>query len=193
MKKKFALLMLAAAISPAFAQDSLNADINAIAEALQGKPVSIERIPGTTVGLRNLIYGTVSDDNGPIAGIIVTERNAHDRIMAQTTTDVNGNFSFRLVNPYNTIKIAYNGYETVDIPITKSHFEIQMKQQQPIPPIEIDPMLVDVIEYPTEEMINYWKYDPMAKNKPQDIYLPYRNNIRYGSIQELCDNLFLEL
>ena len=141
----------------------------------------------------DIIYGSVSDDEGPLMRILITEVNSNNRIMSQTMTDENGNFSFRLVNPDNTIKIAYNGYETVDIPITGSHYEIQMKQQQPIPPIEIHPMmLVDVIEYPTEEMINYWKYDPMAKNKPQDIYLPYRNNIRYGSIQELCDNLYLE-
>ena len=168
MKKTFALLFLAVTtVVSAFAQD---------------KPHK-----------GDIIYGSLTDEKGPMSGVNITEINDTYRIMAQTTTDVNGNFSFRLVNPDNTIMIACSGYETVDIPITKSHFEIQMKQQQPIPPIEIDPMLVDVIEYPTEEMINYWKYDPMAKNKPQDIYLPYRNNIRYGSIQELCDNLFLEL
>ena len=168
MKKAFALLLLAVvSIATAFAQD---------------KPQK-----------GDIIYGRLTDEKGPMSGVNITEINDTYRIMAHAQTDINGNFSFRLVNHDNTIKIAYSGYETIDIPITGSHYEIKMKPQQPIPPIEIHPMmLVDVIEYPTEEMRNYWKYDPMAKNKPQDIYLPYRNNIRYGSIQELCDNLYLE-
>ena len=78
MKKTFALLLFAAAsIASAFAQDKPKAG--------------------------DIIYGTVTDSIGPVAGITVIERNANYRIMAQTVTDANGNFSFRLVDPDNEL------------------------------------------------------------------------------------------
>ena len=40
----------------------------------------------------DLIYGTVTDSQGPVAGVVITERNRFDRIMAQVKTDENGNF-----------------------------------------------------------------------------------------------------
>lgn len=143
----------------------------------------------------DLIYGTVTENGQPVAGVLITERNANDRIMAQTITDVNGLYAFRLVNPRNTIVVTYPGYETVDFPIKKQTLDIMINKQAPLPPVElIDYSFLDIVdEYPTEEMINCWKSDPMSKNKPQDIYLPYRDNITYGSIQELFDNLYLNM
>lgn len=85
----------------------------------------------------DLIYGTVSNSEGPFAGIVITERNACDRIMSQTTADVNGQFSFRVVNPDNRIQISYVGYETMDLPINRHSFEIEMKKQAPLQHIEL--------------------------------------------------------
>jgi len=85
----------------------------------------------------DLIYGTLADGDGPLAGFVVTERNGLDRIMAQTTTDENGNFSFRLVNPQNRIMICHEDYETVDVSIKNSHLDLKMKKQGPLPPVQI--------------------------------------------------------
>ncbi|MBR5934750.1 MAG: hypothetical protein IKZ89_01210 [Bacteroidaceae bacterium] len=102
MKKKIVLLLVAAAITSAFAQDKPKAG--------------------------DIIYGIVSDNEGPMMGVYVTERNEYDRIMAQSTTDVNGNFSFKLVNPDDRILITYPYYETVDKRIDRKYIEITMKE-----------------------------------------------------------------
>ena len=112
MKKTFALLLFAAVVvAPAFAQDKPKAG--------------------------DVIYGRIVDSNGPVVGAKVTERNDCDRIMAQTTTDVNGEFSFRTVNPDNRIMVTNRDYETIDIPINKTCFDLKMKKQSPIPPVTI--------------------------------------------------------
>ena len=190
MKKAFASFLLLFATVSLFAQDNLkNGD---------------------------LIYGTVTENGKPVAGVLVTERNSNDRIMAQATTDVNGQYSFRLANPRNTIVVTYPGYETADIPVNKQAQDISIRKQAPLPPVEVidHPMLdwlvnhptldmaewvdldivLDIVdEYPDMELINYWQSDAGSKNKAQDIYLPYRDNITYGSIQELFDNLYLDI
>lgn len=103
MKKTIAILLVAAAITSAFAQDALKAG--------------------------DLIYGTVTGTEGPIAGARVTERNEDDRIMAQSITDSNGNFSFKLVNPNDRIMVTCRDFVTVDISIDRKHYEITMKDQ----------------------------------------------------------------
>lgn len=75
----------------------------------------------------DMISGVVSDNEGPMMLVNVTQRDSLDRIVAQSITDKEGKFSFPLLNPGNTIKVTYLGYETVDIPIDKSYFEIRMK------------------------------------------------------------------
>lgn len=151
----------------------------------------------------DLIYGTVTENGKPVAGVLVTERNSNDRIMAQTTTDINGQYSFRLANPRNMIVVTYPGYETADIPVKKQSQDISIRKQAQLPPVEVidhptldmaDWVDLDIVdEYPDMELINYWESDAGSKHKPQDIYLPYRDNITYGSIQELFDNLYLDI
>ena len=73
-----------------------------------------------------IIYGTITDNKGPVAGIVVTERDSHDRILAQAVTDINGNYSFRLANPGNTLVIADPTYKTVREPICRQINNIEM-------------------------------------------------------------------
>jgi hypothetical protein len=159
MKKIFALLLSAAAtIVSAFAQD---------------KPQK-----------GDIIYGTVTDSIGPVAGAIVIERNANDRIMAQTKTDLNGNFSFRLVNPDNEIcfmrkkQNLYNNSHGVIMPITGLQYDINMDQIS-----DIDESLagfstgLDVVfECIPKPYIDY--------------YFPFRDFIHYNSIEDLFNNMF---
>ena len=85
------------------------------------------------------ISGVVRDSLGPMMMVNVTERDTSDRIVAHTITHMDGYFSFRLVNPDDRIRISYVGYETVNIPIDTTFFEIKMKEQDDLPPIEIIP------------------------------------------------------
>jgi len=75
----------------------------------------------------DIITGVVTDNEGPMMMVNVTERDADDRIVAHSITDMEGKFSFKLVNPKDRLKITYVGYETVEVPIRKNHFEIKMQ------------------------------------------------------------------
>lgn len=77
----------------------------------------------------DIITGVVSDNEGPMMMVNVTERDANDRIVAHSITDKDGVFAFKLVNPMDRLEISYVGYETVDIPISKNHFEIKMQDK----------------------------------------------------------------
>lgn len=85
----------------------------------------------------DVISGVIEDTEGPMMMVNVTERDAADRIVAHAITDMEGNFSFRLVNPNDRLQVTYVGYETVDIPINKTYFEITMKEQGELPTVEI--------------------------------------------------------
>ena len=112
MKKMFASVLLSVVtIVPTFAQDKPKAG--------------------------DVIYGKIVDINGPVVGAKVTERNGCDRIMAQTTTDINGEFVFRAVNPDNRLIITNMDYETIDLPLNKTSFDLNMKKQAPLSPVRI--------------------------------------------------------
>ena len=88
--------------------------------------LAVASLPGLLLAQKagDVISGVVEDNEGPLMMVNVTERDAADRIVAHAITDIEGNFSFRLQNPKDRIQISYVGYETVDIPINKTFFEI---------------------------------------------------------------------
>ena len=75
------------------------------------------------------VHGTVSDDMGPLMGAAVREVDANDRNINSTITDLNGNFTMKVSNPKNKLKITYVGMTDVILPINKSSFKIQMKSK----------------------------------------------------------------
>lgn len=84
------------------------------------------------------ISGIISDKYGPAMMVNVTERDSSDSVVAHSLTDFGGYFSFRLVNPNDRIRISYVGYETVDIPIDTTFFEIKMKECDELPQVEMN-------------------------------------------------------
>ena len=101
--------------------------------------LAVASLPGLLLAQKagDVISGVVEDNEGPLMMVNVTERDAADRIVAHAITDIEGNFSFRLQNPKDRIQISYVGYETVDIPINKTFFEIKMKEAGLIEEVEI--------------------------------------------------------
>jgi hypothetical protein len=127
-----------------------------------------------------LVSGVVFDDEGPMLFVNVMERDPANRIVAHGITDMEGNFSFRLVNPDHRIEISYIGYETVSIPIDTTYYEIKMvckgdpqpvnntsdirtASGLPIPPREAD------IDYPTIDMDSLWQ-SGLASVIPPKVY-----------------------
>ena len=84
------------------------------------------------------ISGIIRDSIGPMIWVNVVELDSSDSVVAHTVTDFGGNFSFRLVNPDDRIQITFVGYETVDIPIDTTFFEIKMKEWDELPQVEMN-------------------------------------------------------
>ena len=59
----------------------------------------------------DIISGTVSDVYGPVMMANVVELDAANRIVASAVTDMNGNFSFKLKNPKDKLRVTYVGYK----------------------------------------------------------------------------------
>lgn len=75
----------------------------------------------------DIISGTVTDDMGPVMMANVVELDGSNRIVASTTTDLNGNFSFKLKNPKDKLRITFVGYKTVTLPFNKTKFAIKLQ------------------------------------------------------------------
>ena len=75
----------------------------------------------------DIISGTVSDLFGPVMMANVAEIDGAKRIVSSAVTDVNGNFSFKLKNPKNKLRITYVGCKTVTLPFNKTKFEITLE------------------------------------------------------------------
>ena len=74
------------------------------------------------------ISGTVSDDFGPVVGCNVIEKDANNRNVNATITDVNGNFQLAIKNPKNKLVVSYVGYKTFSKVIgNETSFNIQLK------------------------------------------------------------------
>ena len=94
----------------------------------------------TTVQLRaqiTQVYGTVSDDWGPLFGVNVCEMDGTDRIVESAITDLNGNFTMRVKNPKNKIRFSYVGCTTVLLPIDREQYTIHMKSENEITEVVI--------------------------------------------------------
>jgi TonB-linked SusC/RagA family outer membrane protein len=77
----------------------------------------------------DIISGTVTDAFGPVMMANVVELDANNRIMASAVTDMSGNFSFKLKNPKDKLRISFVGYKTVTLPINKTKFDVKMKDE----------------------------------------------------------------
>ena len=75
------------------------------------------------------IRGIIKDDIGPLMMVNVQERSDDGHLVAHSTTDAKGEFSFCLVNPNDRLKISCVGYDTIDIPISERFFDIKLNLQ----------------------------------------------------------------
>ena len=90
-----------------------------IKEASQKKPeeqfaVSASLISTTTEVADFAVKGKVSDNNGPLQGVTVTEKGKSNA----TTTDNDGNFSLNVENASAVLVVSYVGYTTLELPVS---------------------------------------------------------------------------
>ena len=85
----------------------------------------------------DIISGTVSDDFGPVMMANVVEIDAANRIVASAVTDMSGNFSFKLKNPKDKLRVTYVGYKTVTLPFNKTKYVIKLQDATQIQNVTI--------------------------------------------------------
>ena len=85
----------------------------------------------------DIISGTVTDEFGPVMRANVVEIDAANRIVSSAVTDLSGNFSFKLKNPKNKLRITYVGYKTVTLPFNKTNFKVRMQDATQIKEVTV--------------------------------------------------------
>ena len=85
----------------------------------------------------DIISGTVTDDFGPVMRANVVEIDAANRIVASAVTDMSGNFSFKLKNPKDKLRITYVGYKTVTLPFNKTNYKVRMQDATQIKEVTV--------------------------------------------------------
>ena len=76
-----------------------------------------------------IVSGTVSDAMGPVMMANVIEVDGANRIISSGQTDMNGNFSFKIKDPKNKLKISYVGCKTKILPIKREVYSIMLEDQ----------------------------------------------------------------
>jgi len=78
-----------------------------------------------------VISGTVEDAMGPVMMANVVERDANNRIVNATQTDMMGNFSMKIANPKNKLVVSYVGSKTKVMTIGEQKtFKIKMEDDK---------------------------------------------------------------
>ena len=85
----------------------------------------------------DIISGQVTDAFGPVIMANVVELDAANRIVASAVTDMSGNFSFKLKNPKDKLRITYVGYKTVTLPFNKTKFQVKMQDATQIKEVTV--------------------------------------------------------
>ncbi len=85
----------------------------------------------------DIISGSVTDVFGPVMMANVAEIDGSKRIVSSTVTDMNGNFSFKLKNPKNKLRITYVGCKTVILPFDKTKYEVVLEDATQIDEVVI--------------------------------------------------------
>ena len=87
-------------------------------------------IAQTMLAQSKVISGTVEDAMGPIMMANVVERDANNRIVSATQTDMMGNFSMEIKNPKNKLVFSYVGNKTKIVNIgNQTTFNIKMESE----------------------------------------------------------------
>lgn len=70
------------------------------------------------------ISGVVIDNTGPIMMVNVTERDSMNKIVMHSSTDIDGRFSFKLVNPDDYMEVSIATHQVVKTDFTGCFFDV---------------------------------------------------------------------
>ncbi len=73
------------------------------------------------------IHGTVSDELGPLMSATICEIDGSGRIVESALTDMNGNFTMKVRNPKDKLRVSYVGLKTQVLNFDRTSYNIVMK------------------------------------------------------------------
>jgi hypothetical protein len=85
------------------------------------------------------ISGVVNDEFGPVFGATVCEIDENGQVVASTVTDVNGNFTLKVVDPQDKLRISYIGLRTVMLDIDRKAYNVMMKPSTILKTVPVTP------------------------------------------------------
>ena len=105
----------------------LDAPATKTSEAPKPEKVEEPQQKESKVKAGSTITGTVKDNVGPLHYANLVEIDQYGRIVAQTTTDKNGKFSLKVVDPGHKIRISYVGYKTQTLDISSNKMDATLE------------------------------------------------------------------
>ena len=103
-------------------------------------------VSGIKPSAGDMISGLViSETEGPMMLARVEEKDSNDRTVANAVTDINGKFSFRLVDPADRLEVIYLGYLTAVSEFTGNTMDVKMVMDPQIMITEVDSSLAAVM------------------------------------------------
>jgi len=79
----------------------------------------------------------VKDAAGALIGANIVEIDQYGRIVANSITDIQGNFVMKVVNPENKIRISYIGLKTQTLNISDGKFDVVMEANSKIEVVKV--------------------------------------------------------
>lgn len=76
----------------------------------------------------DVIHGIVMDQEGPVKAVDIFEVNEKHEVVAYVYSDKNGQFSFNLVDPADSIFVGDYRYNTAKSSISKSRYEVTLEK-----------------------------------------------------------------
>lgn len=83
------------------------------------------------------ITGIVKDDIGPLMFANIVEIDENGRIVAKATSEADGSFTLKVVNPKDKIRISYVGKKTQTLDITNKKIVVTMEDAMKFNPVQL--------------------------------------------------------
>ena len=96
-----------------------------------------EGVPDVKPG--QVLTGQVTDEKGePLQTANVTEQDEQGRIYANAVTDINGNFSIKIVSPEHNIRVSYVGCKTFLTKVSNMPKKVKLQPTDLIQIVDVD-------------------------------------------------------
>ena len=73
------------------------------------------------------VHGTVEDEFGPLMSATVCEVDANGRVVSSCLTDMNGNFTMKVMNQKDKLRFQYVGLTPRELPIDRTSYKVVME------------------------------------------------------------------